>query len=134
MIDRYTYVVTTDRDHAAVAAAVEEKAREKGFRVLVTHDVQAMLAEKGFQRGPLRIIEVCNARAASQVLAADDLVSVLMPCRVSVYTRDGKTVVALLRPAAIAEFFTGTDLGTVPTEIDEVMRSIVDEAAGVKGA
>lgn len=134
MIERLTYVVETDRDVARVAADVEEKAREKGFRVLGSHDVQAMLAEKGFARGPMRIIEICNARAASRVLAADDMVSVFMPCRVSVFAREGKTVAAFLRPAALAEFFAGADLGTVPQEVDEVMRAIVEEAAGVRGA
>jgi len=37
--------------------------------VLHIHDVQATLAAKGFETEPMKIVEVCSARYASQVLA-----------------------------------------------------------------
>lgn len=63
--------VTTEKTFDQAVAAVEMKAAEKGFRVLHTHDVAATLAEKGFPRSPLKIIEICNAKYASQVLDRD---------------------------------------------------------------
>ena len=56
-------------------SAIEAKAAEKGFRVLHTHDVAATLAEKGFPREPLKIVEICNAKYASQVLNRDVKIS-----------------------------------------------------------
>ncbi len=60
--------VTTNKPFDEAVAAIEKKAVEKGFRVLHTHDVAATLTEKGFPREPLKIIEICNAKYASQVL------------------------------------------------------------------
>ncbi len=57
MTERLAYVVRSAKPVDEVAAALEAKIAEKGFRVLGVHDVQAMLAEKGFERSPMRIVE-----------------------------------------------------------------------------
>jgi uncharacterized protein (DUF302 family) len=67
-MNEFERTFTTDRSFDTAVAAIQKKAAEKGFRVLQTHDVAATLAEKGFPREPLKIIEVCNAKYASQVL------------------------------------------------------------------
>lgn len=66
--------------------AVEAKAAEKGLRVLHTHDVAATLAKKGYPREPLKIVEICNAPYASQVLARDVKISLMLPCTICVIT------------------------------------------------
>ena len=38
------------------------------------------LAEKGFPRAPLKIIEICNAKYASQVLNEDVRIFLMLPC------------------------------------------------------
>ena len=86
--------------------AIEQKAAEKGFRVLHTHDVAATLAEKGFQRKPLKIIEICNAHYASAVLEKNVKVSLMLPCPISVYEQEGKIFVSALLPSRIADFFS----------------------------
>ena len=60
--------LTSDKPFAEAVRTIEKKAAEKAFRVLHTHDVAGTLAEKGFPREPLKIIEICNAKYASQVL------------------------------------------------------------------
>lgn len=51
----------------------------------------------------------------------------MMPCRISVFSRGGETVIAALRPAGIREFFPEADLGGTPEEVDALVRAIVDE-------
>ncbi len=63
--------VNSNKPFEAAVIAVEQKTSEKGFRVLHTHDVAATLAEKGFTREPLAIIEICNARYANEALNKD---------------------------------------------------------------
>lgn len=121
--------VTTAKPVPEAVAAVEAKAGEKGFRVLGRHDVATLLREKGFERGPMQIVEVCGARYAHRVLAADNLISIFLPCPIAVYEEDGRTVIAAMRPTAIGAFFPGADLGGVPEEVEVVIRAIVDEAA-----
>jgi uncharacterized protein (DUF302 family) len=99
------------------------------MRVLVTHDVQGTLAEKGFERGPYKIIEVCQAASAHQVLAADEKIGLFMPCKILVYRKAHRTVVCGQRPLAIAEFFPEADLGDTPQRIDALLRGIIDEVA-----
>ena len=64
----FEYTVTTNRPFADVVETIEKKTVEMGFRVLHTHDIAVTLAEKGFPREPLKLIEICNANYASQVL------------------------------------------------------------------
>ncbi len=54
----FIYQVDTGKSFDAAVDAVQAKAVEKGFRVLGVHDVQATLADKGFQHEPMKIIEV----------------------------------------------------------------------------
>jgi uncharacterized protein (DUF302 family) len=124
----FEYRVESKKSFAEAVAAVEAKTAEKGFRVLHVHDVQATLAEKGFQREPLVIIEVCNAKFAYQVLSKDMKVSLFLPCKVNVFTQGGKTHLSALRPAAMPQFFPQSGIEDVAQEVDRIITSIVDEA------
>ncbi|MGE5577445.1 MAG: DUF302 domain-containing protein [Syntrophothermus sp.] len=128
MHDKMKYTVETAKSFDEAVEAVEAKTRERGFRVLHVHDVQATLAEKGLQREPLKIIEVCNAKYAHQVLEKDDLISLLMPCKIVVYRKGGKTVMSAMRPTTLAQFFPEAHLEEVAKEVDAIVRGIVDAA------
>jgi uncharacterized protein (DUF302 family) len=124
----FEYRVESKKSFPEAVAAVEAKTAEKGFRVLHVHDVQATLAEKGFQREPLVIIEVCNAKFAHQVLTKDMKVSLFLPCKINVFTQGGKTHLSTLRPAAMPQFFPSSGIEGIAQEVDRIITSIVDEA------
>lgn len=128
MQDEMKYTVETGKSFDEAVEAVEARTRERGFRVLHIHDVQATLAEKGFQREPLKIIEICNAKYAHQVLEKDDLISLLMPCKIVVYRKGGKTILSAMRPATLAQFFPDAHLDEVAKEVDAIVCGIVDAA------
>ncbi len=86
----FELTVTSDKKFEDVVTGMEQESAAKGFRVLHIHDVAATLAEKGFRREPLKIVEICNARYASQVLARDVKTSFMLPCPISVYVEEGK--------------------------------------------
>jgi uncharacterized protein (DUF302 family) len=113
--------------------SIEQKASEKGFRVLHTHDVAATLAEKGFQRDPLKIIEICNACYASAVLERDVRVSLMLPCPISVYMQEGKTLVSVLLPSRIADFFPGAGMEQIANEVEEAVLAIISQATNTEG-
>lgn len=124
----FELTVVTDKPFEAAVQAVETKSAEKGFRVLHTHDVAATLAEKGFPREPLKIIEICNAKYASQVLNKDVKVSLMLPCPISVYVQAGKTHISTLLPSSIAEFFPQAGIEALASEVERVVLNIVEEA------
>jgi uncharacterized protein (DUF302 family) len=101
----FEHTVTTEKLFEEAVLAIERKSAEKGFRVLHTHDVAATLAEKGFPREPLKIIEICNAKYARQVLNKDVKISLMLPCPISVYMQGGNNVISTLLPSSIADFF-----------------------------
>ncbi len=128
MQDEMKYTVETAKSFEEAVEAVEAKTKERGFRVLHVHDVQATLAEKGFQREPLKIIEVCNAKYANLVLEQDDLISLLMPCKIVVFRKGGKTVLSAMRPTTLAQFFPDAHIDEVAKEVDGIVCGIVDAA------
>lgn len=120
--------VLTNKKFDEAVAAIEEKAGEKGFRVLHTHDVAATLAEKGFPREPLKIIEICNAKYASQVLAKDVKISLMLPCPISVYVERGKTHISTLLPSSIADFYPEAGIEGLANEVERIVLEIIDAA------
>ncbi|AOQ23989.1 hypothetical protein MTAT_06270 [Moorella thermoacetica] len=123
-----SYTVTTARDFEAAVKAVEEATAAQGMKVQHVHDVQATLRSKGYDSDPLKIIEICNARYAHEVLAKDVLISLMMPCKINVYVRDGKTYISALRPTMLAQFFPHARLEEVAREVDTKIRTIVEAA------
>ena len=125
---RFEQTVTTDKPFDEAVAAFQHKAAENGFRVLHTHDVAATLAEKGFPREPLKIIEICNAKYASQVLNKDVKISLMLPCPISVYVQEGKTHISTLLPTSIAEFFPQAGIEDLASEVEQIVLKIIEEA------
>ena len=123
------YTVPSQRPFEAVASDVERLTAEKMFRVMHIHDIQATLAEKGFAREPLKIFEICNAKFSHEALQRDIGVSIFIPCKINVYTKNGKTMITAMRPSAISQFYPQADLEKLAGEVEKVVIEIVDRAA-----
>jgi uncharacterized protein (DUF302 family) len=123
------YTVSTAKSHADAVQAVVDRTAAHGFRVQFVHDVQATLAEKGFAREPLTIVEMCNAKFASEVLAADPKIGLMLPCPIMVYVEDGATLISTMRPTLIGGFFPEAGIGGVAAEVEQVLFAIIDGAA-----
>lgn len=120
--------VTTEKSFDEAVAAVEQASAENGFRVLHTHDVAATLAEKGFHRDPLKIVEICNAKYASQVLARNVKISLMLPCPISVYVEGGATHISTMLPTAIVDFFPDAGIADLAAQVEKIVLEIVEEA------
>jgi uncharacterized protein (DUF302 family) len=127
-VKTFERTVTTDKTLEEAVSAIERRAGEKGFRVLHTHDVAATLAEKGFPREPLKIVEICNAKYASQVLAKDVKISLMLPCPISVYVDKGKTHISTLLPTSIVEFYPEAGIEGLASEVEGIVLEIIDAA------
>ena len=124
----FDYTVETSKSVDEATAAVEAQTKEHGFSVLHVHDVQATLTAKGFPCEPLRIVEVCNARYASQVLAADVRIALMLPCPISVYRKGDRTYISALRPSLMVEFYPEADIAEVAAEVERAIVGIVEAA------
>ena len=124
----FDYTVTTNKSFNKAVKAVEQETKNAGFRVLYIHDVTATLKERGFEIEPFKIVEVCNAKSAYTVLKADIGIGLCLPCKINVYQKDGKTFISGMRPIILPQFFPNANLGNLPTDVDTIIRGIIDKS------
>ncbi len=124
----FDYTVTTEKSFEEAVKAVERETTVAGFKVLYIHDVAATLKEKNLEIEPFKIIEICNAKSAYAVLQADIKIGLCLPCKINVYRKDGKTFISGMRPIILPQFFPQADLGSLPTEVDTIIRGIIEKS------
>ncbi len=91
------YKTTTNMNMSRVKEELEAKAKEFGFGILKSYAFQDILKEKGFPiEQEVTVYELCNPAAAQKVLSEIVEVSVYLPCRLSIYEENGKTVLATM--------------------------------------
>jgi len=122
---RYAYKRLTDAPLADVVRGVVGSAARQGFVVLESHDIQAALAAKGFPIRPLVIVELGPAEGEK-----DELVALLLPCRLNIYEEDGLVAVAALRPSLFRAVYPERDLEEAARRLEDAIISVVDEACG----
>jgi uncharacterized protein (DUF302 family) len=86
--------------------AIEKSAASNQWGVPFKYDLQATLKGKGFDIQPVKVISLCKPAFANEILSDNNerLVSALMPCRVAVYEKEGKTYVSMLNASLFAKF------------------------------
>lgn len=124
------YIVESEKSFDQAAKALEASVQENGFGVLHIHDLGETLRSKGIDFGEqCRIFEVCNPKQAAKVLSSDMRLNMALPCRISVFTEDGKTKLGLIKPA---EMLTGLSqdevLAEVARQVEESTIKMIDEA------
>lgn len=122
------YSATTTKSFEEAVKSVEEQTEAYGFRVMYVHDVQETLAQKDFIIEPLKIIEVCNSKFAYKALIIDLAVSLLMPCKINVYSEEGKIIISTIRPTSLASIFNNQELRTFAEEVETVLIGIIDQS------
>ncbi|MDE2125780.1 MAG: DUF302 domain-containing protein [Armatimonadetes bacterium] len=127
-MDALDYTVPTDRGFDDAVASVERAAAANGFRVLHTHDFAATLAEKGFPREPLTVVEICNAKYASEVLAKDVRLALMLPCPISIYAENGRTHIGTMLPSALTSLFPRAGIEETAQAVEAAVIRIVEEA------
>ncbi len=119
----YAYKRLGTRGFHETVKAVERSAANQGFIVLHFHDICGKLAAKGFPISPLVILEVGPAEET-----AEEVLALLMPCRINVYEEAGEVVVAALRPSVFSAIFPEHELDGIAEEVDRTAMAIVDGA------
>lgn len=125
-MDELSLKLNSNKSVEQLTADLEKTAVDNQFRVLAIHDVQATLKEKGFEREPLKIVEVCNAGFAHEALSKDIDVSMFMPCKFTVYPEKGKTVLNLARPTVISKMLPESHLEQLAEEVENRLKKIME--------
>lgn len=124
------YCAVSRRSVSEVASLLPAVIAKHEFGALNSTDLRQKMRDKGvaFEHACV-VFDVCNPRQAKIVLDNDMSVSTVLPCRISVYEEDGKTVVATTKPTALLGLFGASGLEPVASEVEKTLISIIDEAA-----
>ena len=124
------FKLSTDKTVSETSAAVQAAVEANHFGVMQVHNLKETMAKKGveFARECL-IFEVCQPQQAKKVLDQNMSVSTALPCRISVYEENGKTVLATLKPTTLLAMFNLPALQQVAQEVEDTLVKIMKAAA-----
>ena len=103
-----------------------ENAEKREWKVPFVHDLQQSLAKSGQSVKPVKVIEICKPQYSGKMLELNDerIISVMMPCRISVYEKDdGETYVSLINVEALSS--------KLPSNIAAVMKEASDDTLNI---
>lgn len=124
------YIVETDKSFGQASADLESAVKHNGFGVLHVHDLGVTLRSKGIAfDNECKIFEVCNPGQAAKVLSTDMRLNMALPCRISVFTEQGKTKIGLIKPMQMLSALSqDAALIDVAREVEKLTIQMVDEA------
>lgn len=124
------YIAETAKTFEQAAADLDTAVKNHGFGVLHVHDLGGTLRSKGIQFDEqCKVFEVCNPVQAAKVLSADMRLNMALPCRISVFTDQGKTKIGLIKPAQmLSSLSQDPALVEVSEEVEAKTIQMVDDA------
>lgn len=123
------YEKGTEKTFEDAVESVKEQLKQRSFGVLWELDMKEKLAEHELElNGKAKILEVCNPQKAQEVLNRNLSVGYFLPCKVTVFERDGKTTIGTMLPSQLMTTMPGLDLADVAEEVERVLREAVDAA------
>ena len=111
--------------------ALEKAIPEKGWVVSTVSDMNKSMAKHGVEFAPsVKIVELCKADYARDVLSTNPEVSTLMPCAWGVYqASDGKVYITGMNMGLMGKMFGGTIAEVMGTKVaaDEarILRAVI---------
>ena len=124
------YIVETPKSFEQASTDLAAAVTRLGFGVLHIHDLGTTLRSKGIEFAEdCKIFEVCNPVQAAKVLATDMRLNMALPCRISVFTEQGKTKIGLIKPVEMLSALSQNPvLMEVAKEVEDKTIAMVDAA------
>ena len=104
---------------------------QRKFGVLHVHNLKETLNSKGvLLETECQVLEVCNPNQAAKVLTEDIDLNLALPCRASVYEKDGNTQIGMISPKVMLEELSDSSaLHEVAEEVEATLEAAIEEAA-----
>lgn len=121
------YMEVTNKSVQEVIDSLKEVAPRYKYGIQHIHNVQETLKSKGIElENECQIVDICNPIVAQNFLSEDMSLSIIMPCKISVYTQDGETMIAMNSLVQLVDDIN-PDLIELAQETQEVLLEIIDE-------
>ena len=124
------YIVETEKSFDQASPDLESAVKRHSFGVLHVHDLGTTLRSKGIPFDhQCKVFEVCNPVQAAKVLSTDMRLNMALPCRISVFTENGKTKIGLIKPVQMLSALSqDAALVQVAKAVEDATMKMVDEA------
>lgn len=124
------YSKHSSRPSEEVEARLRDSATRHKFGILHVHDLKQTLQSKGIELGSeCRVYDVCNPTAASKALHTDMTVSTVLPCRISIFSKDDGCTIATVQPTSLLAATGLPEVAGLAEEVEREILMIIDEAA-----
>ena len=121
------YMEISNKSVQEVIDSLKEVAPRYKYGIQHIHNVQETLKSKGIDLGnECQIVDICNPIVAEKFLTEDMSLSIIMPCKISVYTQDGETMIAMNSLVQLVDDIN-PDLIDLAQETQETLLEIIDE-------
>lgn len=125
------YIVNSPLPVDAAVDKLTAELLDRKFGVLHVHDLHKTLNSKGVPFAPAcQVLEVCNPQQAAKVLSDDIDMNMALPCRISVYEKDGTTQIGMISPKEMLRVLSDSpQLAAVAEEVEAVLVEAIDAAS-----
>ncbi len=127
------YIKETTHSVDTIEERIKIAAKNHQFSVLNVTDLRAKLQSNDLDFTPAcKVLDVCNPHRAKEVLENKLEISTALPCRISVYEKDGETQVATLLPSKVLGMFGAEGLDSVADSVENDLIAIINEAVATE--
>jgi uncharacterized protein (DUF302 family) len=125
------FVVNTSKSFESACTDLQTAVIKQGFGVMAVHDLGETLRSKGITFAEsCRVFEVCSPQQAAKVLAHDMSLNMALPCRISVYTDAGQTLIGMIRPSEMLHALSSDpELIDLARQVDTSTSAMIKDAA-----
>jgi uncharacterized protein (DUF302 family) len=121
--------LSTDKTVSEVAAALQIAVPANRFGIMQVHNLQETMMKKGVEFArECQIFEVCQPQQAKKVLEQNMSISTALPCRISIYRENDRTILATLKPTTLLAMFDTPQLAAAAQEVEDTIIKIMEEA------
>lgn len=121
------YMEISNKSVQEVIDSLKEVTAKYKYGIQHIHNVKETLKSKGIElENECQIVDICNPIVAQRFLSEDMSLSIIMPCKISVYTQDGDTMIAMNSLVQLVDDIN-PDLIEIAQEAQETLLEIIDE-------
>jgi len=122
------YIEESQKSVEEVVETIQKIVSNYSFGVLHIHNVKNTLNSKGIDfENECQILDVCNPNVAKEILSSDMSLSIIMPCKISVYKDDGITKIGMNSLTQLIDDIN-PDFIELAQKTQEALLQIIDEA------
>lgn len=121
------YTETSNKNVQELVNEIESKISNYKFGVLHIHNVAKTLESKGVEfNEECQILDICNPNYAKLLLESDMTLSSIMPCKISVYSKNNQTYISMNSIVQLVDDIN-PDLIEEAQEIQSTLLELIEE-------